>query len=205
MALARSEELRFSPATIRRELHALSEMGYLAQPHTSAGRVPTDRAFRLFVDALKTETLRPASTRDRAAVLQLKTVNVDNPDTRREMVRILSDLLSQAALVITPGITESVIKQLRFIPYSPNALLAVIITKEGLVHNTYVKSSSPVDDRELERIHNYLGKLISGRTLNQTREILRKELEDAKKKCDVLRERATRLGTEALKSGCNGR
>lgn len=199
--LAKSKELRFSPATIRRELHALSEMGYLAQPHTSAGRVPTDRAFRFFVDELKNETILPSAMRGRAAVEQLKTVDVDSPDTRRNMIRILSGFLYQAALVITPALSESVVKQLRFIPYASNALLAVIITKEGLVHNTYVKSPTQVDERELERIHNYLGGLISGRTLNQIREILRCEIDDAKKKCDAVRELASRLGAEALKSG----
>lgn len=200
IALAQNGVLQYSPATIRRELHALTEMGYLAQPHTSAGRVPTDRAFRLFVDALKTETIRPSSARGKAAALQLKTIDPANPDTRQEVVRILSDFLQQAALMITPALSEAVIRQLRFVPFAPGSLLAVVITQEGIVHNTYVNTPTPIDERELERIHNYLGGLITGRTLNQIRGILRGELDDAEKKCDAMRERATRLGAQALKS-----
>ncbi len=195
--------LGFSPATIRRELHALSEMGYLTQPHTSAGRIPTDRALRLFVDTLRNETSTQMSLPGNAAMKQLRTLDKTNPDIRQETVRILSDFLNQAALVITPSLTESVIKQLRFIPFAPGSLLAVIITREGLVHNTYVKTQVPLNDRELERVHNYLGDLISGRTLNETREILRAELEDAEKKCDAMRKQATELGTEALKNSIN--
>jgi heat-inducible transcriptional repressor len=203
MTLTNNNDLRFSTATIRRDLHALSEMGYLAQPHTSAGRVPTDSAFRLFVDALKTETLEPVPGRNKAAVDKLRSLDLDtgNLETRQEAVRILSDFLYQAALLITPALSESVIRQLRFIPISQGTLLAVIITKEGVVHNTYVKSPTPVDDRELERIHNYLAELIAGRTLNQIREILRGELDDAKQKCDQMRERAASLGREVFKSG----
>jgi heat-inducible transcriptional repressor len=175
-------------------------MGYLAQPHTSAGRVPTDRAFRLFVDALKTESIRPTSPGSTAALRHLKNVDPAKPDMRQDVVRILSDFLRQASLMITPALSESIIRQLRFIPFAPGSLLAVVITQDGLVHNTYVTADAPVDDRELERIHNYLSPLINGRSLNQIREILRGELDDAKKKCDAMRERATRLGAQALES-----
>ena len=181
MALSRCGDLRFSPATIRRELHALTESGYLAQPHTSAGRIPTDRAFRVFVDALKTDSIHPSSGRGRLVVQQLKNLDAENPETRQEVVRILSDFLFQAALVITPALSESVIRRLQFIPFASGTLLAVIITQEGLVHNTYVKSPSPVSDRELEHIHNYLETLINGRTLNDIRSLLRGELADAQK------------------------
>ena len=201
LSLAQCGDLRFSPATIRRELHVLTEMGYLAQPHTSAGRIPTDSAFRAFVDALKNGTVQPPSPRGQAAVQRLRTIDTDSPETRQEVVRILSDFLFQAALVITPSLSESVIRRLQFISFAPGTLLAVVITREGLVHNTYVKTPTAVDEHELEQIHNCLEPLISGRTLNEIRDILRGELADAKKKCDAVRERATQLGAEALKSG----
>ncbi len=202
MMLFDNKELRFSTATIRRELHALTDMGYLAQPHTSAGRVPTDSAFRLFVDALKTETSATPSGLNLSAAERLQNLSFDtgNREAGQEAIRILSDFLVQAALLITPALVDSVIRQLRFIPTAPGSLLAVIITKEGLVHNTYVKSEVSIDGRELERIHNYLEGLIVGRTLNQIREILRGELDDAKRKCDQMRELATKLGTSAFEA-----
>jgi heat-inducible transcriptional repressor len=74
----------------------------------------------------------------------------------------------------------------------------VVVTREGIVHNAFVDSASPLDDGELEQIHNYLSEKIAGRTLNEVRAILRAETEDAKTRCDALRERASRLGADAL-------
>lgn len=187
-----------SPATIRRDLKKLSEKGYLIQPHTSAGRVPTDRAFRLFADKLKKETNLLDKTKREKLLTGLHPSIAPGHGTWKEAVRLLSDLSDQAALVVTPALSEAILRQLRFIPCSATSILAVIITREGLVYNTYLESQESLSTGDLERFHNYLNALIEGRTLNEIRKILRSELDDARNRCDALREKATILGSEAL-------
>ncbi|MDJ0764171.1 MAG: heat-inducible transcriptional repressor HrcA [Myxococcota bacterium] len=202
-ALNKKQGLALSPATIRRELQNLTEQGFLTQPHVSAGRVPTDQAFRMFADALRSEAGHMATETQKKLVSGLSCLMPGGPQSWEEVVRLISDLSYQAALVVTPAFSEVSLRQLRFIPCGSGTLLAVIVTREGLVHNAYVDAPKTLDERDLERIHNYLSELIQGRTLNEVRKILRQELEDARKKCDALREQATVLGTQAIQSSVN--
>jgi len=190
--------LGLSPPTIRRALHDLTVMGLLVQPHTSAGRIPSDRAFRLFVDALRESACEVDRDARRALLEGVAGFVPGELGSWREIVRKLSEISAQAALVITPAISDSLLKQLRFVPLEPCRMLAVVVTREGIVHNAFVESTTPLGDRELEQIHNYLSEKIAGRTLNEVRAILRRETDDAKAKCDALRERASRLGADAL-------
>lgn len=199
-ALSAGASLGLSSASVRRSLHELTVMGLLLQPHTSAGRIPTDTAFRLFVDALR-EVKSPV---EGEAVEALSTAVRDlaSSGTRswRETVRLLSDISTQAALAITPAVSDSILKRLQFIPLEGGQFLAVVVTREGIVHNSYVRCEAQVSPAQLERIHNYLDDRVVGRTLNEVRAILRQEMEDARRRCDEMKERATWLGSEALRS-----
>jgi heat-inducible transcriptional repressor len=199
-ALVKKHKLGLSPATVRRDFRTLCDGGFLLQQHTSSGRVPTDRAFRIFADTLKGEAGEIDSVRRNQLLQGLDGLLPGGRKSWQDAVKLISDLSYQAALVVTPALSEAVLRQLRFVPTGPNSLLAVIITREGLVHNTYIKASAPQSERELERVHNYLGGLIEGRTLNEIRKLLREELEDARGQCDALREQATLLGSEAIKA-----
>jgi heat-inducible transcriptional repressor len=199
-SLQENHQLELSPATIRRELRILSEQGYLIQPHTSAGRIPTDRAFRLFADTLKGNVRQLDSTMHKKLMTGIGQLLPGGRKSWQEVVRLISDLSYQTALIVTPALNEAVLKQLRFIPSGPGSLLSVIITQEGLVHNAFVKSPGAFSELDLEKMHTYLGSLIEGRTLNDIRSLLRKELEDARIRHDKLREQATLIGTEAIRS-----
>ena len=189
-----------SSASIRRILHELTIAGFLVQPHTSAGRIPTDRAFRLFVDALRQSfTDIDANTKEVLSSTVRDLVPAET-ESWRETVRVLSNLTTQTALVITPAVSDSILKQLRFISMGPKDLLAVVVTREGIVYNASLQSKVSISDSELEQVHNYLNELIKNRTLNEVRLLLREEMEDARKKCDLLRTKAVELGQEALKS-----
>ena len=137
---------------------------------------------------------------EREAFERFRKLGVTGHESWQDLVRMLSNTVLQAALVITPAITESVLRQLRFVPLSPGSLLAVLVTEEGLVHNSFVEPQEPLNERDLERIHNYLESVIVGHSLNEIRSILRAELNDARARCDALREKATLLGSEALNS-----
>ncbi|MCK9460140.1 MAG: heat-inducible transcriptional repressor HrcA [Proteobacteria bacterium] len=190
--------LGLSPPTIRRALHDLTVAGLLVQPHTSAGRIPTDRAFRIFVDALRESAVEVDPDARRTLFEGVANLVPGEIGSWRDIVGTLSEISAQTALVITPALSDSQLRQLRFVPIEPGKLLAVVVTREGIVHNAFVESPADVDDRELERIHNYLSEKIAGRSLNEVRTILRREMEDARARCDALRERASRLGAEAL-------
>ena len=191
---------RFSPASIRRTLQDLTLIGLLVQPHVSAGRTPTDSAFRMFVDALREPSIS-VNTDDRDALYgSIKDLVPSETGSWRDMVRLLSDLSTHAALVITPAVSDSILRQLKFIPIEGSRLLAVVVTREGLVHNAYLTCDKPVERNELERIHNYLEEVATGRTLNEVRHVLKDEMLDAKKRCDVVRHKAAALGAAALES-----
>jgi heat-inducible transcriptional repressor len=200
-ALSGRGALDLSPATLRRALHDLTLAGYLLQPHTSAGRVPTDRGFRVFVDALRDTAAEGDPVLRERLLVGFRELLPSGAGGWREMVRFLSDLAAQTALVITPAVADSVLRQLHFVPLGGRQLLAVVVTRDGLVHNVQVECAEELDSRALEPIHNYLGEVIAGRTLNEVRRVLRSELEDARRRCDRLREQASLLGAAALATG----
>jgi heat-inducible transcriptional repressor len=174
--LSRRYGLEVSPATIRNELADLEEAGYLAQPHTSAGRVPTDKGFRAFVEALV--RVREVDEKDRIAIfakLAHLTPGVD--DIPREAVKILSSLTGGAAVVQVPRASQQHVTQLRFLPLRPGQLLAVLVTRAGAVENRVVSVEREPDAAELERIHNYLSSLTGERTLGELRSTVARDAE----------------------------
>jgi heat-inducible transcriptional repressor len=167
--LARRYGLDVSPATIRNELADLEEQGYLVQPHTSAGRVPTDKGFRAFVDALvRVREVQPEGKSTLVGHLSQLRPGVD--DLPREAGRLLSTLTGAASVVHTPPSAERHVAQLRWMPLREGQLLAVLVTRGGSVENRVVNLSRAPDARELERLHNYLTSLLGDRTLAELRE-----------------------------------
>src|SRR4030088_3465966 len=150
--LAKKSGLDLSPASIRNVLADLEEAGYLRQPHTSAGRVPTDRAFRLFIDALmhvhELTGDEEASIRDRFASLE------PGQNVMRETGKLLSELTGTVAVVVAPRAETLVLKQLRFLRTGPDEVLAVLVMKNGSVQNRFLRANAT--DAELQRLHNLL-------------------------------------------------
>jgi len=167
--LARRYGLDVSPATIRNELADLEEAGYLTQPHTSAGRVPSDKGFRAFVDALV--RVREVQPDDRSALLsRLSRLTPGIDDLPREAGRILSRLTGSASVLHTTRPSEGRVAQLRWLKLRPGQLLAVVVTRSGAVENRVVTVEREPDAAELERLHNYLETLIGERTLSELRD-----------------------------------
>jgi heat-inducible transcriptional repressor len=156
--LAKRYGINLSPATIRNVLADLEEAGYLRQPHTSAGRVPTDRGFRVFVDALV--QMRDVTAEDRAAVLQRLRGLHTASDVLREAGEVLSALTGAAGVVTAPKAEQEQLAQLRFMRLRADQLLVVLVTRSGAVENRVVQAPVEVDDRELERVNNLLAELL---------------------------------------------
>lgn len=135
--------LGVSPATIRNDMAALEEAGYIAQPHTSAGRVPTDKGYRLFVDQLA--TLKPLSVAERRAIQSLLEGAVDLDDVVARTVRLLAQLTHQVAVVQYPSLRRSALRHLELVPMTSHRLLVVIITDNGRVEQRVIESREALD------------------------------------------------------------
>ena len=159
--LSKRYGLNLSAATIRNELTDLEDTGCVAQPHTSAGRVPTELGFRVFIDALA--QMRDVSDRDRAAVLaRMKQLRPGVDDVVREAARMLASL-SGAAAVVSRRADREAIAHLRFMPLGDRRLLVVVVWQSGAVQNRVIETAEALSNDELERLHNYLAELTGGR------------------------------------------
>ncbi len=176
--LAKRYGLNLSPASIRNVLADLEEAGFLTQPHLSAGRVPTDTGFRVFVDALV--QMREVGAEDRAAVVARMQGLSPGADVAREAGRLLSSLAGTVSLVAPPRTISEALTQLRFVPLGDKRVLAVLVSRGEKVQNRIVTLEEEVDPRELEHVHNYLNDIVSGRTLSEVRQTLAEQMETAR-------------------------
>ena len=166
--LTRKYGFSLSAATIRNELADLEDTGYLAQPHTSAGRVPTEAAYRIFVDALM--HVREVSQTDAARIKDYFGELNSDSDLLRETGKLLSDLSGAPAVLVRVRTESRTLLTLRFIPTRPFELLSVMVFSDGTVENRFIHVEKPVSEHELERVHNMLNQVVKGRTLSAIRE-----------------------------------
>jgi heat-inducible transcriptional repressor len=194
--LSKKAGMVLSPASIRNVLADLEEAGYLRQPHASAGRVPTDKAFRLFIDALM-ERRDPSP--DDAARIQTRFEAIEpGADVLRETGKLLSDLTGTAAVVVSPRVESLSLKHLRFIRTSPIELLAVLVMSNGTVQNRFL--SSGITEAGLQRIHNVMDDVAEGHTLGELRDLFARQLASNGVDNDEVRREAYQLGEAAVSS-----
>lgn len=186
--------IELSPASIRNVLSDLEEMGYLHQPHTSAGRVPTDKAFRLFIDAMM--EVRNLTDEENAQILQRFAEIEPGPNFLRETGRLLSDLAGTAAVVVSPRAESMTLKHLRFIRTMPGEILAVLVMANGSVQNRFIKAEIP--ENELQKVHNLLDDVIEGRTLGDLRDLFERRLQNDRVQHDPTKKKAFELGEAAV-------
>ena len=198
--ISKKAGLDLSPARIRNVLSDLEEGGYLRQPHTSAGRVPTDRAFRLFIDALM--SVKELTNDDEASIRERFQSLEPGQNVMRETGRLLSELTGTAAVVVAPRARTLVLKQLRFIRTSSDEVLAVLVLKNGTVQNRFVQAN--VTEDELQRMHNLLDDVVEGRTLGDLHQLFATRLQSERVKADEVRRRAFELGGAALDEAVGG-
>src|ERR1700755_550385 len=120
-ALVERHNLGVSPATIRNDMASLEDEGYIAQPHTSAGRIPTDKGYRLFVDRLS--SVKPLSNAERRAIQSFLDGALDLDDIVGRTVRLLATLTQQVAVVQYPSLSRSSVRHVELVPLTTNRLL----------------------------------------------------------------------------------
>ncbi len=136
-ALVERHGLGVSPATVRNDMAALEDEGYITQPHTSAGRVPTDKGYRLFVDRLT--TVKPMSAAEKRAIATILDGAVDLDDVVNRSVRLLAQLTRQVAVVQYPTLSRSTVRHVEVVALAPNRLLVVLILSTGRVEQRLVE------------------------------------------------------------------
>jgi heat-inducible transcriptional repressor len=200
--LTKKYGFELSAATIRNVLADLEESGYLVQPHTSAGRVPTEAAYRLFVDALMEE--RQLSSEERADIDGWFSQLPPGADLLREAGRRLSQLSGAPALLVRASSATRTLLKLRFIVTRPNELLAVIVFSDGTVENRFISVTEPVSDADLERIHNMLEETAPGRTLLAVREHFLSGVHEQRSELGLLHEKGLKLVRAAADGASRG-
>lgn len=158
-------DLGVSPATVRNELSVLEEAGYITQPHTSAGRIPTDFGYRAFVDSLFESGVAEESEIEEKMIDDLRSNATELDDLLAQTSAALSRLTDSLSIILAPSIIASQIKQLSLVSLSETQVLIVIITEDGQVLNRHLEFREKVDCDELGRIQNLLGGVLIGKSL----------------------------------------
>ena len=149
-SLVERHSLGVSPATIRNDMAALEDEGLIAQPHTSAGRVPTDQGYRVFVDRLS--QVKPLSGAEKRAIGSFLDGAVDLDDVMLRSVKLLSQLTKQVALIQYPSLTRSTVRHLELVGLAPTRVLLVLIADTGRVEQRIVDASAPITDDLIGRL-----------------------------------------------------
>ena len=161
--LVERHQLGVSPATIRNDMGALEDEGYITQPHTSAGRVPTDKGYRLFVDKLS--TVKPLTPAERRAIEEFLRGAVDLDDVVNRSVRLLAQLTRQVAVVQYPSLSRSAVRHLEIVRLAETRLMVVLITDTGRVEQRVVELPSSLSEDEVADLRTTFNARIAGRPL----------------------------------------
>lgn len=168
--ISKNSGLGVSSATIRNEMADLEDMGYLLQPHVSAGRVPSDKAYRLYVDALLAPGLRE-DERDSVRRYFKSRVH-DMEDVTSLCAQTLSDLTHYTALVLTPRQSDLRVSSLHLVSVSRGSALLIVVTDSGVIRDTTIRVSEKLDGDGLYAVSKMLTERLRGLSLRQMREML---------------------------------
>jgi heat-inducible transcriptional repressor len=194
--LARKGEFEVSPATMRNVLSELEELGYLEKPHTSAGRVPTDRGYRFFVDSLL--QLREPGQREQQLIQQGLAHNAGVEERLTEASKVLHQLTQHASVVITPRPSTLMVSRIELVRLRDDRVLAILVGPGGQVQNKLLSVDFALSPDELIAASNVLNELFTqGVTLDDARGRILQELETERAQYDALVQKALKLGAQA--------
>jgi heat-inducible transcriptional repressor len=190
--LSKTSDLGVSSATIRNVFVDLEDLGYIYSPHKSAGRVPTELAYRMFVD--KMIKVQPVNN---DLIKKLKP-NLSQNIERKNIVKNTNDILSNitglTGLISLPTQKNMQLKQIDFLNLSDNKILAILINKSNDVENKIINLEKNYSASELQEAANYLNKIISGQSVHRIRKILLNELDDMRKDMNSIMSSAITFG-----------
>jgi heat-inducible transcriptional repressor len=176
-ALVERHRLGVSPATVRNDMAVLEEEGLITQPHTSAGRVPTDKGYRLFVDKLT--TVKPMSAAEKRAIATFLDPALDLDDVVARSVRLLSQLTRQVAVMQYPTLSSSTVRHVELVAIAPTKLLVVLILSTGRVEQRVVDLVEVIDDDGLAELRRQVNAVAVGERIAEASAALNRFAEAA--------------------------
>jgi heat-inducible transcriptional repressor len=190
--------LEVSPATIRNVMSDLERLGFIASPHTSAGRIPTQKGYRFFVDSLL--TIKPLQSKE----IQLIKHELSSPDPQ-ELISSAADMLSQlsqfAGVVMIPKRKTITFKHLEFLPLSEKRILVIIVTTDGNVQNRIIMADKPYSTSDLIQATNYFNHHFAGCTFDEVHQKLHEELRQMQSDINRLMAAALEVSDRASSAG----
>jgi heat-inducible transcriptional repressor len=203
-ALSRESGLQLSSATIRNVMADLEELGFVASPHTSAGRVPTDKGYRFFVD-----TLLQLRALDAPASAEMRRQFEASRDSCTDLIASVSQLLSSvtqlAGVVTVPRTREASITQIEFVALSENRVLVVLVFNDREVQNRIIQLERHFSSDELKRAANYLNEQFRGRSLREVRQEILRQLSEAHAHLNQIMLDAISMAQQAFEGGAESR
>jgi heat-inducible transcriptional repressor len=195
--ISRKSNLNLSPATIRNIMSDLEVMGLLFQPHTSAGRLPTEKGFRFYLDFIL--DIHELSEKDRQEIRsKYSTYQVEPTDLFRETSRILSSSSHYLGVVWAPRMSLVVLQHIEFVKLRRHLVLAILVSTTGMIQNRIIEVEEDFPQSELDHLSDYMNGLLTGLTLQQVREKLLEEMRVEKSAYDRLFEQGLKLGEKAF-------
>lgn len=203
-ALTRRGDFEVSPATMRNVLSELEELGYLEKPHTSAGRVPTDRGYRFFVDSLL--QLKEPGAREQQLIQQGLAANAGVEERLTEASKVLHQLSTHASVVITPRPSTQMVSRIELVRLREDRVLAILVGPGGQVQNKLLSVDFALSADELIAAANFLNELLAqGASLDDVRGRILTELDGERAQYDALVQKALKLGAQATEVSTNER
>lgn len=179
--ISKKYELGVSPATIRNEMSDLEEMGFLIQPHASAGRIPTDKAYRYYVDEIWKSFLKANDT-GKISISDIRKVVEDEVQEMdmilKNSVRMLSQFTKYTSFIIAPHMKKHVVTRIQLVPVEYNKVLMIIILNNNLVRQGMIKLNNPIPFDQMDRISNILTDRLKGYKLEDFNDALKKLITD---------------------------
>lgn len=175
--IANDYNLGFSPATIRNEMASLEELGYLEQPHTSAGRVPSSKGYRLYIDdIMKEKNLSPKEKAVIDEILQNDITKIEN--LIQEATNILSKLTNYASIAMGPEIENCSVDEIKLVKIGNDKLMIVILADNGLIKESVVKYEGAIPEENIEIFNNFLNYKLKGRNFREIYENINSYVEN---------------------------
>jgi len=175
-----------SPATIRNIMSDLEDMGFLRQPHTSAGRVPTDSGYRFYVDALTAEKSDNDAELASELIRKLELIRTDINSFLDNASRMLSELSHYIGISVSLNTHQTMLSRIELLPYRKNQIAVMLITDEAVIKNKIISVEQEVSREDLNRLAGYLNERYAGHTLEDIRKTIVAEIANDRILCDGL-------------------
>ncbi len=197
--ISKHSGLQVSSATIRNVMADLEEMGLLSQPHTSAGRVPTEKGLRYYIDSIMKS--RDIAEQEKRIIQQaLKDVHKDLAKLLQKTSKILSRFCKQAGVVLWPRLTLTRLKHIEFVRLRPQQVLVILITRSGLVNHVLLHWEEDIEQDELDKHGRYLNDIFKDVPLGTIKERIFEEMKSEKSLFDELYSKALKMTDQVFES-----